>query len=153
MSLADFTAKTQLILASVAIEVQAIGAKIPLSQAWKIIQTATATTVLQIEQSVGNTLAGPDKKAQVLAVTSKVIDITLANVQIPYIPPWIVRMLGGWLKVLLLQIAGGSVDAIVTTFHVTNVIPVVPVATTVVLNTTLNTTPSPTPNPSNVKGT
>lgn len=136
MSLADFTQKSEQILADVSAKV-ASKAKIPLSVAWSIIQTAMAASVLQIEQSVGNSLAGADKKAQVMNVVSAAIDIVLGSISIPYIPNWVNSIISKYLKLFLMQIANGGIDSLVSVFNTTNVIPVVPVAATAVVNTVI----------------
>lgn len=96
--------------------------KVSLSAAWTIIQGTIAEVVLLIEREVGTSLSGPDKKAAAMAVISNVIDVVVVAVDIPFIPEIIEQQLDVVIKKILLIIASGSIDAIVTTFRVTGVI-------------------------------
>lgn len=100
-----------------------LGHVLKLPEAWRIIQDATAQTVIIIERNVGRALSGPEKKAKALARIEKVIDVVCALIDVPFIPDWAESYADRYIKLFLLEVADGSIDALVKTFHDTGVFP------------------------------
>lgn len=100
-----------------------VGRKIKLWEAWRIIQDSIARTVLLIEKEIGKSLSGPEKKAQAMASVEKVIKIVCNIIDLPIVPEWIEGYIDIYLHRFLMEVASGSIDAIVKTFHDTGVFP------------------------------
>lgn len=115
--------KSEVIIAAVKAKLATIGTKIPLSAGWRIIQESVGSVVLLIEQQIGDGLSGPDKKAAALAVVGNIIDLVTVAVDIPYVPEVAESVIDSVLKKILLAIASGSIDAIVSTFKSTGIFP------------------------------
>lgn len=113
------------IIAEVQTELASLGdsAKVGLSAAWKIIQESIGKVVIAIQEQIGDSLSGPEKKQAALDYIGQVIDVVAKYIDLPYVPEWVEAILDKYLKMLLLQIASGSIDAIVSTFHTTGVFP------------------------------
>lgn len=102
------------------------GKRLPLHAAWQLIQTALAKTVLIIEQNVVGAVSGPEKKAAAMAIIGQVVNVVIGSITLPYVPLWIQNMMGNYIKTFLLEVASGSIDALVSTFHDTGVFPSTP---------------------------
>lgn len=87
-----------------------------LSEAWKILQLATAT-VIQIIEAIGNDLAGSDKKALAMELLNKFYDSVFLVVDIPVVPNVIEPIIHKYVKAFLMILVGASIDALVTTFR------------------------------------
>ena len=94
-----------------------------LCAAWAMIQDAIVDTVLSIERNIGNSLAGPEKKAKAMEGIGDIIDIVVVLIDVPMVPEFIEAWVDKYLKMFLLSIADGSIDAIVNTFHKLDVFP------------------------------
>jgi hypothetical protein len=123
--LENLKAKFDVLLAAVSTELATLGdsSKVALGAAWKIVQESVAQAVLVIEAEIGDSLSGPEKKQAAMDYVGQVIDMVTKFIDIPYVPEWVEGILDKYLKMLLLQIASGSIDAIVSTFHSTGVFP------------------------------
>ena len=104
-------------------KLQATGKKLPLHSIWTVVQESIASVVLLIENKVGSSLSGPEKKAAALEYVANVIDTVALLIDIPGVPEWIESKLDYYIKQFLLAIASGSIDAIVSTFKETGVFP------------------------------
>jgi hypothetical protein len=122
MGLQQFNEKSVKFLADIKESLTSV-TKISLAAAWKFLQTAIAQLVIIIEETLGDVLAGPEKKAQAMAVAEQVVDTLLVAVVIPFIPALVKPILNKYIKQIFMQIVSGSIDAIVSTFHTTNVFP------------------------------
>ena len=86
------------------------------SEAWKILQLATATTI-QIIEAIGQDLAGPDKKALAMELLNKFYDSVFLVVDIPVVPNFLEPIIHKYVKAFLMVLVGASIDALVTTFR------------------------------------
>jgi len=100
-----------------------VGRKVKLWEAWRIIQGAIANTVLLIEREIGKSLSGPEKKAQAMASVEKVVKLVCNIIDLPVVPEWVEAYIDTYLQRFLMEVASGSIDAIVKTFHDTGVFP------------------------------
>jgi len=91
-----------------------------ISEAWKILQLATAS-VIQIIEIIGKDLEGPDKKALALDLLNKFYDSVFLVVDIPVVPNILEPMIHKYVKSFLMVLVGASIDALVTTFRETGV--------------------------------
>ena len=121
MSIETLNAATKIISDKFKALIQNSSVKLTLRAAWSIIQDAIAQTVWAIETNIGNAISGPEKKAKALEVIAGIIDVVFVTVNIPYIPGWVESLLEKYIRKFLLDIADGSIDAIVKTFHDTGV--------------------------------
>jgi hypothetical protein len=123
MSLADIKTSAEDLIDKLKLKLLTLKTKLSLSGAWQIIQESLANVVLLIEQKAGEVLSGPDKKAAAMLIISNVIDVVVVAVDIPFVPELVEKQFDVFIKKFLLAIASGSIDALVSTFHSTNVFP------------------------------
>jgi len=109
--------ETQELLEKIQASLKSLGKRVPLSSAWCVVQEAVASTVLSIERNIGNRYAGAEKKALAMARIERIVDVIVAFIYIPYVPLWINSLIAKYIKMFLMQVADGSIDAIVSTFH------------------------------------
>ncbi len=58
-----------------------------------------------------------------MATVEQIVDIVCTLITIPGVPVWIEMYLDKYIKVFLMAVADGSIDALVKTFHDTGVFP------------------------------
>lgn len=87
-----------------------------LSEAWKILQLATASVVQIIEQ-IAKDLSGPDKKALAMELLNKFYDSVFTVIDIPVVPNLLEPIIHKYVKAFLMVLVGASIDALVTTFR------------------------------------
>ena len=104
------------------IKLKLTNSKFPLASVWKLLQESIAKVVLLIEQKA-QVLAGPDKKAAAMLIVSNIIDVAAVAIDIPFVPDIVEAQLESIVKSLLLTIASGSIDALVSTFKDTGIFP------------------------------
>mgnify|MGYP003644002898 FL=1 len=90
------------------------------SEAWKILQLATAS-VIQIIEKIGTDLSGPEKKKVALEALSNFYDGVFTSVDIPMIPSVLEPMFHQSVKAFLMILVGATIDALVTTFRETGI--------------------------------
>lgn len=95
-------------------------AKIALDEAWKLLQLVTAS-IVQIIESIGNDLSGPDKKELALSLIEKFYDKTFLIVDVPYIPNALEKYFHKYIKQFLMILIGSTIDSMVTIFRNTGV--------------------------------
>lgn len=93
---------------------------VALSQAWKILQLAVASTIQVIENSASD-LAGKDKKAIAMELLSKFYDSVFIVVDVPFVPNLIEPIIHKHVKAFLMILVSATIDAMVTTFRNTGV--------------------------------
>lgn len=123
MSLEDIKTGAQALIDNLKVKLAELKGRLSLSSAWKIIQESLAKIVLLIEQKAGEILSGPDKKAAAMLIISNVIDVVVVAVDVPFVPELVEKQFDVFIKKFLMAIASGSIDALVSTFHSTNVFP------------------------------
>lgn len=94
--------------------------KIAVDEAWKLLQLITAT-IIQIIESVGKDLSGPEKKKMALDLINKFYDSTFIIVDIPYVPNILESYLHKYVKQFLMMLVGSTIDSMVTIFRNTGV--------------------------------
>jgi hypothetical protein len=122
LGLQEFKEKTKLFLD----EIQALlvdKVSLSLSASWNILQQAVAKLVIIIEENLGDLFAGTEKKAEAMKIAEQMIDMILVITVVPFVPVLIKPLFSRYIKNVLMQIASGSIDAIVSTFRATNVFP------------------------------
>ena len=90
------------------------------SEAWKILQIATAS-IIQIIEKIGTDLSGPEKKKVALEALSNFYDKVFTSVDIPMIPNVLEPMFHQSIKTFLMILVGATIDALVTTFRETGI--------------------------------
>jgi hypothetical protein len=90
------------------------------SEAWKILQLATAS-IIQIIEKIGTDLSGPEKKKVALESLSSFYDTVFTSVDIPMIPNVLEPMFHKSVKAFLMILVGATIDALVTTFRETGI--------------------------------
>jgi hypothetical protein len=103
------------LIATTKVKVQEVK-RIAVDEAWKILQLATAT-IIQIIESIGNDLAGPDKKALAMELLNKFYDSVFTVVDIPVVPNFLEPMIHKYVKAFLMVLLSATIDALVTTFR------------------------------------
>jgi len=99
------------------------GRVLKLWEACRIINEATASTVLAIEKHIGRSISGPEKKEKAMRAVEHVIDILCNVIDVPMLPNWVELALERYMKIFLMEVASGSIDAFVKTFRDTGVFP------------------------------
>lgn len=94
--------------------------RIAISEAWKLLQLATAT-IIQIIEAIGNDISGPEKKALAMDLLNKFYDNVFVVVDIPVLPNILEPVIHRYLKAFLMILVSASIDALVTTFRNTGV--------------------------------
>ena len=90
------------------------------SEAWNILQLATAS-IIQIIEKIGTDLSGPEKKKVALEALSNFYDGVFTSVDIPMIPSVLEPMFHQSVKAFLMILVGATIDALVTTFRETGI--------------------------------
>jgi hypothetical protein len=94
--------------------------RVAVSEAWKILQLATAS-VIQIIEKLGHDLSGPDKKVLAMSLLNKFYDNVFVVVDIPVVPNFLEPIIHKYVKAFLMILVGATIDALVTTFRNTGV--------------------------------
>lgn len=94
--------------------------KIALSEAWKILQLATAGVIQIIEKTAGD-LGGKEKKDIAVTYLNSFYDKVFVVVDIPFVPNIIQSVVHKYVKSLLMIMTSASIDAIVTIFKQTGI--------------------------------
>ena len=94
--------------------------KIAVDEAWKLLQLITAT-IIQIIESIGKDLSGPEKKKMALDLISRFYDSTFIIVDVPYLPNVLESYLHKYVKQFLIMLVGSTIDSMVTIFRNTGV--------------------------------
>jgi hypothetical protein len=94
--------------------------KIALSEAWKILQLATAS-IVQIIEHIGADLEGKYKKEIALEYLHEFYDNVFKVVQIPFVPTIIQPFIHKYTKAILMIMVSSSIDATVTIFRQTGI--------------------------------
>lgn len=94
--------------------------KIAVDEAWKLLQLITAT-IIQIIESIGKDLSGPEKKTLALDLIDKFYDKTFVIIDIPYLPNILESYLHKYVKQFLMMLIGSTIDSMVTIFRNTGV--------------------------------
>lgn len=90
------------------------------SEAWKILQLATAS-VVQIIEKLGQDLSGPEKKKIAIDALSNFYDKVFVVIDIPFVPNILEPLMHKYIKAFLMILVGASIDALVTTFRETGI--------------------------------
>lgn len=93
---------------------------IAIAEAWKLLQLATAT-IIQIIESIGNDLSGPDKKKLAMDLISNFYDKVFMIVDIPYFPNMFEAYIHSYVKQFLMILVSSTIDSMVTIFRNTGV--------------------------------
>lgn len=93
---------------------------IAIDEAWKLLQIATAT-IIQIIESIGKDLAGPDKKKLAIDLISNFYDKVFIVIDIPYVPNVLEGYIHQYVKQFLMILVGSTIDSMVTIFRNTGV--------------------------------
>lgn len=94
--------------------------KIALSEAWKILQLATAG-VVQIIEKMASDLDGHEKKDIAISYLNSFYDKVFVIVDVPFIPNIIEPVMHKYIKTFLMIMASASIDATVTIFRQTGI--------------------------------
>lgn len=94
--------------------------KVAVAEAWRVLQIATAS-IIQIIESIGNDLSGPDKKALALKLLSDLYDKVFLIVDIPVVPNLVEPIIHKHVKNFLMILLGATIDSMVTVFRSTGV--------------------------------
>ena len=93
---------------------------IALSEAWKLLQLATAG-IVQIIETVAADLAWKDKKTIALQYLNSFYNDVFVIVDIPFVPSLVEPIIHKYVKQLLMIMVSASIDATVTIFRQTGV--------------------------------
>lgn len=93
---------------------------VAISQAWKILQLAVASTI-QVIENTATELAGKDKKAIAMELLSKFYDSVFVVIDIPFVPNLVEPIIHKYVKSFLMILVSSTIDAMVTTFRHTGV--------------------------------
>lgn len=94
--------------------------RLAISEAWKILQLATAS-VIQIIEKIATDLKGQDKKTLAMNLLSEFYDKVFLIVDIPVVPNILEPIIHKYVKTFLMILVSASIDALVTTFRETGV--------------------------------
>lgn len=94
--------------------------RVAISEAWKILQLTTASTI-QVIEKVGSDLSGPDKKAIAINIISDFYDNVFLVVDVPFVPNFMEPLIHKQVKAFLMVLVGVTIDALVTTFRETGI--------------------------------
>ena len=94
--------------------------RVAVSEAWKILQLATAS-IIQIIEKLGHDISSPDKKALAMELLNKFYDSVFLVVDIPVVPNLLEPIIHKYVKAFLMVLLGATIDALVTTFRNTGV--------------------------------
>lgn len=93
---------------------------VAMSQAWGILQLATAETIQVIEDS-NPALKGSNKKELALNMISNFYDKVFLVVNIPYVPVAFQSIIQKYIKALLMLLVSSTIDSMVEIFRKTGV--------------------------------
>ena len=93
---------------------------IALSEAWKLLQLATAG-IVQIIEKMANDLDGGEKKKIAIEYLNTFYDSVFTVVDIPFIPNIIEPIMHKYVKSMLMIMTAASIDATVTIFRQTGI--------------------------------
>lgn len=93
---------------------------VAISQAWKILQLAVASTI-QVIENTATELAGKDKKVIAMELLSKFYDSVFVVIDIPFVPNLVEPIIHKYVKSFLMILVSSTIDAMVTTFRHTGV--------------------------------
>lgn len=94
--------------------------RVAVSEAWKILQLATAS-IIQIIEKLGHDISSPDKKALAMELLNKFYDSVFLVVDIPVVPNLLEPIIHKYVKSFLMVLLSATIDALVTTFRNTGV--------------------------------
>lgn len=94
--------------------------RVAISEAWKILQLATAS-IIQIIEKLGHDISSPDKKALAMSLLNKFYDNVFVVVDIPVVPNFLEPIIHKYVKAFLMILISATIDALVTTFRNTGV--------------------------------
>lgn len=90
------------------------------SEAWKVLQLATAS-IIQIIEKLGHDISSPDKKALAIDLLNKFYDSVFLVVDVPVVPNFLEPIIHKYVKAFLMVLLSSTIDALVTTFRNTGV--------------------------------
>ena len=93
---------------------------IAIDEAWKLLQIVTAT-IIQIIESIGQDLSGPDKKKLAMKLISNFYDKVFIVIDIPYFPNVLESYIHKYVKQFLMLLVSTTIDSMVTIFRNTGV--------------------------------
>jgi hypothetical protein len=123
MGLEELKDNLKTLLSDLAVSIKERHEKCSLSAGWRLVQECVAKVVLIIESTVGSALSGPEKKEQAMEAIGKIVDTVMVIIDVPFVPEWFEQRVDKYIRIILMDIASGSIDALVTTFHDTGVFP------------------------------
>lgn len=91
-----------------------------IDEAWKLLQIVTAT-IIQIIESIGQDLSGPDKKKLAMNLISNFYDRVFIVIDIPYLPNVLEAYIHKYVKQFLMVLVSSTIDSMVTIFRNTGV--------------------------------
>lgn len=94
--------------------------RLAVSEAWKILQLATAS-IIQIIEKLGHDISSPDKKTLAMDLISKFYDNVFSVIDVPVVPNFLEPIIHKYVKAFLMILIGATIDALVTTFRNTGV--------------------------------
>jgi len=94
--------------------------KFALDEAWKLLQLATAS-IVQIIETFGNELSGPDKKVLAMELLNNFYDKFFLVVDVPFVPAFVESIIHKYIKTILMIMVSATIDATVTIFRNTGV--------------------------------
>lgn len=94
--------------------------RVALSEAWKVLQLVTASTVRIIE-TIASNLEGQEKKNIAIDYINSFYDKVFVVVDIPFVPNLVEPIIHKYVKQILMIMVGASIDATVTIFRETGV--------------------------------
>ena len=90
--------------------------KVAISEAWKILQLVVAA-IVQIIESIGTELSGPEKKQLALNLISNFYDKVFLVIDVPFIPTIIESILHKHIKTIIMILVGATIDSMVKIFR------------------------------------
>lgn len=111
---------------SQAFQVAKNGAKVGISEVWRVLQLAIVEIVLFIENNAPKNytetgeivvMPGTEKKQAAMDAASRFYDLLYITIDIPFMPGWVRRILHPYAKALFMKCVSGSIDATVKTLN------------------------------------
>jgi len=93
---------------------------VALSEVWRILQLVVAN-IVQIIETIGRDLNGPDKKAIAIEYINGFYDKIFLVIDVPFVPKLLEPIIHRYIKTLLMIMVGSSIDATVTIFKQTGI--------------------------------
>jgi hypothetical protein len=94
--------------------------KIAVAEAWKLLQSITAS-IIQIIEAIGKDLEGSEKKSLAMNFVSQFYDRVFIVIDIPYIPNFIQAYMHRYIKGFLMILVSSTIDSMVTIFRNTGI--------------------------------